>query len=319
MTEAPPPPSPAAAAPGPSRRLVQVLVVLASLGLLAWLLWRDADQLRQVRLEAPLWLVADPVLLVVNMWAVAKANQVLLRALDVRLQDGEAFALLTISRLGNLLGPLRAGAAARGAYLHKKHKVPLTHFLAQLGALQLIFMTLAAIAALAVSPWLAQGRVPSVPLLVAQLGLVAGSVVLLAWRPVLAGDGGGAVVRRVRLVLEGWEAVRRNRRLLLHSTVFVSLQLICGSLMFWCEFRAFGYALSLPGAIYINAAQTLEGALGITPAGLGIREALVAMSASAIGAPGGLPVAVSLLRRAIVLVTVGLLTPWATNRLAIFR
>lgn len=313
-----PPAAPEGAAPATRRRLLQAAAIGLTAALLGWLLWRDAAALAALELRAPLWLLLDPLLILANLWGLSKANQVLLRALEVELPDGESLALVTLSRLGNLLGPLKAGAAARGAYLVRRHRISLPDLLALLAALQVIYLALAAATALAVTPLVLRLDARSWPLLLAELGLLLGALVFFAWQPRVPASS-RPLVGRLRLLVEGWRRIQARRRLLALAAAWSGAQLLTGALMFCVEFRAFGHPLGLPEALYIHAALSLEGLLGLTPAGLGVREALVVLSAEAVGAPEGLPLAVALLRRAVVLGTLGLLAPWATRRLRLLR
>jgi uncharacterized membrane protein YbhN (UPF0104 family) len=116
--------------------------------------------------------------------------------------------------------------------------------------------------------------------------------------------GGGAVVATAGAAILVGGALALRRRLHDWRRVFVELLVIetgttlAAAFQFALAFAAIGQSVSIGAAITIASAQVLAAAIGVFPAGLGVREALAAGLAVSVQVPAAVAVAASAIERA---------------------
>ena len=110
-------------------------------------------------------------------------------------------------------------------------------------------------------------------------------------------------------MINGWHLIKNNKRLLFFIIVLSSLQILISAWMLQLQFHVFGIGISFMKVLFLTSISSLGIIIGITPAGLGIQEAITVFSALTLGISPVQSLSVALLGRAISFVVLFILGP----------
>lgn len=258
--------------------ILLVLVVLAILYLRENL--NEFSKLRFVSPEIILFLI---VLFIFGYFLIGIVTKKLLSPLGVYLGLFESFALSIVTGFYNLITPFRGGMASRAVYLKKKHNFSYTNFFSSLSASYVIIFFSAGIVGLISSSviYFEEGIFsPVISLIFA--GVSFGLLLIIIFSPRFD-EGKGWIFDKFAKVVNGWYLIRKDKKLVFFITIISILQLFLSSLMLYLEFYVFGIEISFIKTLFLSSIGLLGLVIAITPAGLGIQEAVAVFSASTIG------------------------------------
>lgn len=209
-------------------------------------------------------------------------NLFLYRGLGVPLTLNEGVGLAAVNTLANQL-PFAGGLIAKGVYLKRRYELTYTRFLSATLALYVCFVTANGIVGMVVLGYWALVDDVIVPSLLF-LGFLGMTIsVFLLWLPIEVRTIPGKWGRRLAQLLQGWQILSQNRLLLAQ---LIGLQLLMTLIIagrFWIAFHILSQDVTLAQCILFAAATILTRLVSIMPGGLGVREAIVAGVASALG------------------------------------
>ncbi|MCE5333883.1 MAG: flippase-like domain-containing protein, partial [Desulfobacteraceae bacterium] len=238
-------------------------------------------------------------------------NGYLLKALTVgfgiHLRFAEHFSISVVTSFGNLFLPMKGGAGLRAVYLKERYDFDYAYFLSSLAGTYLIAFNINALAGLAgLAVLRLNGGSFHIPAAAVFAAIFAGTFWAIIAPPASLPF---IPVRWLRLrleqVLEGWRIMRRSGKTVLSMCVLVVLNLLLTSWITWLEFSAFdmkdldGLDIGMLQAIVLTVVGVLSFLVSITPAGLGIREGFLMLSAELVRISPAHALTVSLLDRAI--------------------
>jgi uncharacterized membrane protein YbhN (UPF0104 family) len=235
-------------------------------------------------------------------------NYLFYRGLGVPLTFNEGIGLAAVNTLANQL-PFTGGMIAKGIYLKQRYKLAYTRFLSATLALFVCFVAANGLVGVTVLAYMTLFDTKTAPtLLLLGFGAMTASVLLL-WLRIDAGSVPGKWGQRLKQLMDGWQVLSQNLRLV---GELVSLQLLM-TLLFagrlWIVFHALSQDVTLAQCILFSSAAILTRLVSIAPGGLGIREALVASVASALGFDAGVSLVAVILDRLVetlVVITLGI-------------
>jgi uncharacterized membrane protein YbhN (UPF0104 family) len=262
---------------------------LISLAILATLLFVAAFYLRENRgmvlslLDvSPIWMLS----LIILRVAFLTTNGLFLREFaakfGVRLDMKEWFGLAIVTAMGNYLSPFSGGVFARAAYLKQRHGFPYTQFVMLLSANYLVAFWVVGVLGLFVSVgyireidsgWIVLLFFLTVTLLVPLLSV-------FPWSRVM---GVNRVSHTLNHALDGWLAIRRDKRFLSQLLFYTFLNVAFNAFSFWAAYKALNQEVPIVAALLVSLMAVFSLLINITPAGLGIQEATIALSSSLVG------------------------------------
>lgn len=207
----------------------------------------------------------------------------IMQIFDVRLSLFESTAIAVYSSIGNYLLPMAGGLGIRGLYLKQRHRLPYAFFLSSLGTTYVLGLGLSAlIGLLAVAALYIQHGIFNVivsgslaGILISSLGLGLLNVEIPRgrWKP----------LDKLADALHGWQLVRANLHLLMILIAIILLLLVNSWAALWIAFSALGIRLGFVSALLLAMLLELSIVIRVTPAGLGIREAVLVFSGTVLG------------------------------------
>jgi uncharacterized membrane protein YbhN (UPF0104 family) len=277
---------------------------LASVGLLAAMLvaavwfvrrhWDEFTTLTIVDLNA-LW----PMLALVPLTIVATGLQLrfLVRPFGVRLTVHEWYGLGVVTAFYNTMTPFRGGMLAKAAYLKHRHELALTGFLAMTAGTSVVNLCVAGVVGLA-GLALSLGRdVPGGTVLTLFFaGAAVSTLALMLFTPRLP-DSEQPLLARLARVSHGWHLIRSDRAVLAMIWLATGLQYLLTAAGIDLSFKLIGVPVRPETSLVLASLTSLSVLVGITPAGLGVTEAIAVFAGIAVGITPAQSLAAAVARR----------------------
>lgn len=209
---------------------------------------------------------------------------------EKRIKVKESFFLATVSRIGNYLLPMRAGAMFRATYLKKKYEFPYSNFLSTFYGYYVIFFLTNSLISIFILLFKYQldGKL-FLPLILFFSLVVIGMVILIFVRLpikkiVKKTDG---IIEKVFLFIDkfikGWDLIVKDRKdffnLILIAFGNISLNIIIVSI----EFMTIDKIPKILDVILYTAISGVSLLISITPGSLGIREGIFLITSQSLG------------------------------------
>ena len=293
----------------PNKKLLSVAVILILIAFALYYFINNLSDFKQLSLVSPWLLVVLAMLFVLNYCFIGIITNNLLRPFGVKLKGMEAFQLSIVTGFYNLITPFRGGMAARAIYLKNKHNFAYENFMATLAASYVLIFLVASIVGM-LSTWLiyTSSGVFSWFIFLIFLGLFIGMAGIVIIAPKLK-ERKNRWRNRIIQVINGWHLIRGNKRIIVITSVLSLFQLLVGTLMLYLQFRVFGINVPYSSTLFLATIGSLGIIIGITPAGLGIQEAITVFSALTIGIGTTEALSAALLGRVVSLAVLFVLGP----------
>lgn len=202
----------------------------------------------------------------------------------------EGYFLSIVSRIGNYLLPMRAGAIFRATYLKKKYDFEYTKFLSTLYGYYIVFFLINSLIAVFVLLYrYIDTRVLSFSLLIFFSAIVLGMLFLIfvrvSWGKYIKSTKGifPKIVSTVDRFITGWSLIVKDK---VHFLILLLLALgniFLNILVVYIEFFAIGKVMDVIGVILYTCVSGLSLLISVTPGSLGIREAAFLITSQSIG------------------------------------
>jgi uncharacterized membrane protein YbhN (UPF0104 family) len=280
------------------RQLLTMALFLAMLTVITLFLQSQPELLQSVSNLS----LCNALLLILLRLTIFASNGLFLREFakkfGVYLTFQEWFGLATITTMGNYITPFSGGLLARATYLKKRHNMPYAQFTSLLASNYLIMFWVTGVLGLLFlgfveQPWLMHWPIALL------FGIIVAGISLVFIFPELHITWDNRIGHLLTTVLEGWYLVRKDYTLLPRILFLTLLTIGLNGISFWLTYWALGLNISLPLALLLSMIAAFSIFANFTPGGLGIQEAMVAVSAAILGAGPGEGLLVVLLLRAI--------------------
>lgn len=264
----------------------KILSIILLLGLLAWLIYygvSNYELFKEISFENPWLLIVIAIIFLIGYIPGSLINYYTFLPLGLRLKALESYMLAIITGFYNLITPFRGGMAVRAVYLKRKYNFTYTNFLATLAASYVLIFFIAAILGLLgiLSIYLETGIINWV-FVTLFFGLFLTLLFVIAFSPKLSKTKHDWLNRFIE-VINGWNIISKNKKIIFAISIMSLLQILLSALSLFLQFKVFGIAISYGAAVFLAAMGCLSLIIGITPAGLGINEAIIVFSASTLG------------------------------------
>jgi len=219
----------------------------------------------------------------------------------------ECFGLSVVTAMGNYLTPFSGGMLLRASYMKRRHGFQFAKFVAILGANYLIYFWVISLLGVGVTAW--AWTAASVKVLLIFFLVVWVSISLLALLPVVKFPGSHWLIVSANVMFEGWELMKNDSGLLIQMVVLALANIILSVVSFWFACRALGFSVSFLAAAIVSLVAVFSVVVKVTPANLGVYEAMVCFAAPLVGLTVGEGLIAAILLRGVAIVPVFSLGP----------
>lgn len=202
----------------------------------------------------------------------------------------ESFFLATVSRIGNYLLPMRAGAVFRATYLRKKYEFPYSNFLSTFYGYYVIFFLTNSVIGIVVllSKYLIDNQL-FLPLIIFFSMVILGMLILIFVRLPLEKifkSKGGVIEKILNFInkfINGWDLIVKDRKEFLLLVSIALGNIFLNILVVLVEFNAIEKAPKILDAVLYTAISGMSLLISITPGSLGIREGVFLLTSQSLG------------------------------------
>lgn len=216
--------------------------------------------------------------------------KITLLAFDKKITTKEAFYLSTLSRIGNYLLPMRAGAIFRATYLKKKYNFEYSKFLSTLYGYYIMLFLLYSIFGVCslCFKWFLNEQLYVIlflffgGLLLAMLFLMFVRIPfdkIFKEKESMLGKIGNALMK----FMKSWDRIVKNRKLLIQLILITLANILINTVIIYFEFISLGLTVNILDLILYSSLSGVSLLVSLTPGSLGIREAVFLISSQSIG------------------------------------
>ncbi len=231
----------------------------------------------------------------------------------------ESTYVALISSVGNFFAPAGAGFAFRAAYLKKKHNFQYSDYIATLyGNYIIVFLVNSLFALLALYLLRSKSSSVFVTLVLVFGGIFCVSLLLSLVRipsKLLERDMRNKYVGKFAKILlqmlEGWNGIVANRKLMAKLTLLIAFNFVLSLLVAKLEVVALHLTISFPALLLFTVLGSLSLFVSVTPANLGVKEAIYLFSSSVIGFSAPQILSIALVDRGVLFIV--LVALWAVT------
>ena len=290
-----------------------VLIILVVLG--AYYLNKNIHEFKDLKLENWRYIFLIVPIFIFGYWLIGVVLDVLLRPFGIELNLKESFMISIVTGFYNLITPFRGGMVARGMYLKRRHNFAYTDFLATLAASYVIVFLISSFIGL-LSVYLIfmfYGTFNWIIFLIF-FGMFIGMLFIVIVAPRFSERKNNWINRFIR-VINGWHLIKNNKKVIFYVGILSVIQILLGALMVYLQFKVFGLDVGYLKSLFLTCIGSLGILIAITPANLGVAEAITVFSALTLGIGAAESLGVALLGRAISIIVLFILGPWFSWKL----
>ncbi len=216
-------------------------------------------------------------------------NYFFYQGVGVRLRCSEGVELAAVNTLANQL-PFAGGFVSKALYLKKKHNLDYTHFIGITLALYVCFFASNGVIGLGVLAYWSIFQHTSIPivLIIGFAGMTASVGIFFVPLPI--GWASKKWQRKLISVLNGWQVLKENTRLLAQVVIVQSFLTLSFAARLFLAFQSLSQNVTFGETILFASSTILTQLVSIAPGGLGVREFVVASVASVLGFDMGISV-----------------------------
>ncbi len=292
-----------------NKKIIGVLVLIVLIVLGGYYLWTNIEEFKDLRLENWGYIFVMIPLFILGYWLVGIVLDVLLRPFGVEMNLKESFMISIVTGFYNLITPFRGGMVARGMYLKKKHNFAYTDFLATLAASYVVVFLISSFIGL-LSSYLIFIYYAAFNWIIFLIfsGMFLGMLFIVVIAPRFP-EGKNRWINRFVRVINGWHLIKNNKKVIFYVGVLSVVQILIGALMLYLQFKVFGFDVSYLKSLFLTCIGGLGILIAITPANLGVAEAITVFSALTLGISATESLGVALLGRAVSIIVLFILGP----------
>ncbi len=219
----------------------------------------------------------------------------------------ESIYVSTISSVGNFFAPAGSGFGFRAVYLKKKHGLSYSNFIATLyGNYLIIFLVNSFFALLALYLLRNSGGRGYFVLVVLFSAMFVFSLLLSLVRlPLVQKETSGrnrhlnSITKALTNMVSGWNRIITDKKLLRRLILITAFNFLMSLAVAKLEINALHFTVSFPALILFSVLGSLSLFVNITPANLGVKEAIYLFSSSVIGLSAPQILSVALIDRGV--------------------
>lgn len=291
------------------KRIFQILALSILTIWFAVYFYQNIEEFRHLKIVNIAYLIPLCLLSILFLITNGLVLKYLLEPFKVRLEFKEWFGLSVINTMGNYLTPFRGGAVAKAVYLKTKHQFSYSYFLSTLAGVYIIVFLVNSFVGIFTMLALYQfSGIFNVLIFIIFLSIFLSLLTIIIFSPSFK-ETKYPFLNKFINVLNGWHLIKNNKKVITVIGLISLINVAIMVLMMFLEFRVFGLEISFLSVLFLSIVSTLGLFVSITPGALGIKEAIVAFTATVINIPVSQVLAVSILDRAIGLVIIFILGP----------
>ena len=292
-----------------SRKFFGITVLVLLVALAIYYLKSNISEFSELRIVNAWYILPLIFLFILSYWFIGFVLKILLNPFGADLTLKESFMISIVTGFYNLITPFRGGMVARGVYLKKKHNFSYTNFFATLAASYIIIFLISSFIGL-ISVYLIfiiYGVFNLIIFFIFTL-MFFGMLIIVLIAPELS-ERKNKLINKLTKIINGWHLVKTKKKVVLWVGFISAIQILLGAFMLYLQFKVFGFEISYLKSLFLSCIGNLGILIAITPANLGISEAITVFSALTLRITPAESLSAALLGRVVSFVVLFILGP----------
>ena len=297
------------------RKIISFIVLMAILIIAIIFIKNNLNEFSKIPSISPIYIIPLIILTIFTLSINGLRIKLFGDYYNIKLSINEWFGLSAITTMGNHMTPFRGGVAARAFYMKRIHNFSYTSFLTTIAASYVlrffIYGLLGVILSLII---LRYYNFYNNILFLSLVLLTFISLLSIIVFPIFR-QTKNKFLNRILKILDEWNIMRKNYNFLFKILLLDLGLWVVRSLKLFFVFKAFSFDIPFIFILLISVLSIISVFISLTPAGLGVVEAVVAFSAEVVGIGfvGGLYAGV--LDRVVTVIIIFILGPIFSYRL----
>ncbi len=294
---------------------ISFILFLVIASLIVYYVSKNIDDFKKILDINPMQLIVLICLFLIFIFNNGLVIKYLLEPFKIRLRVLEALGLSVVTTFYNLISPVRGGTFVRALYLKKRHKFPDTNFVATVSGIYIINFFVGCLFGLfsLVIIHVYYGFFSQAlfwALLISSIFLLA----IILFSPSIK-ETKNYFLNLFIKAINGWHIIRKNKRVVFITSSFTLVQLVIYAAIIAIVYNTLDVSVNAIKSLFLSSMAYLSGFITITPAALGVTEAVSVFSALIISITPSQALSAAILIRVISSAIVVLLGPLFSYRL----
>lgn len=271
------------------KNIISILLTVLVLILFGIYLYRNPQILISIQ-EINLWyLIVISVLFLIIFFIEGLFIKLTLHAFDKNIDTKESYFLSTVSRIGNYLLPMRAGAVFRAMYLKKIHKFEYSKFLSTLYAYYiLLFLIYSVLALLALGIKYIDTYIYFPIVTIFFVILFIATVLVIVFRKFeVKNMSKNKYIQKILTVLNkfisSWDNIVKRKDIFINLILLTTGNILINWVIYIVEFHSLNININILDTLLYTCLSGVSLLISITPGSLGLREAVFLFTSESIG------------------------------------
>lgn len=291
------------------KKFLSIFILIALIIWLITYLYLHSNDFKSLSLISPWLIIVLIVLFIANYFIIGLATKTLLKPLYIELGFIESTQIAFMTGFYNLITPFKGGFAARAVYLNKKHSSSYTDFVAATSANYIMsFLAAGIIGILSVSIIFLYKFTFNLPVLLIFIATTFICLILVYFYKLIPFTK-YSIANYFIAIINSYYIIRKNKQAVGYTFILSFVQIIIGAVMLMIQFRIFNVPLNFIEAIFLSSIGMIGLVIAITPAGIGISEAITVFASLIIGISPVSSLSAALLGRVVSIIVLFALGP----------
>ncbi|MFH1317868.1 MAG: lysylphosphatidylglycerol synthase domain-containing protein, partial [Candidatus Omnitrophota bacterium] len=294
---------------GLTKKLLSITILTIILSSFTYYIYSHWADFTQIKISRPLLIIP----LVIIAFLPSITNGLIIKYLvapfNLKLGFKEWFGLSVITTFYNTIFPFRGGLIAKATYLKEKYSFPFFNYVAMMAGIYVISFLVAGFFGLVSLLFIYLFyRIFNSLILIVFVSVFLASFFIVLFSPKLP-ETKNSFLNKIIKVANGWHLIKGNRKIIFVSFAVEVVQILISVFSTTLLYRIFNIDISFVKALFLISIGKMFIFTGITPAGLGISEAIAVFSALVIGIRPAESLSAATLNRIIGTVVIFILGP----------
>ncbi|MCD4759910.1 flippase-like domain-containing protein [archaeon] len=297
-----------------TKKLISTVIIITTLALAFFFIKNNISDFKQLTIENPLLILARAILVIATMIILGLINKTLLKPLEVKINLLESTKISIVNSFYNLITPFRGGIAARAIYLKRKYNLKYTKFLGLVATSTLLVVLISSILGIiaTILIYLKENIFnPIIPIIFIATLIITLTVAIIS--PTIK-ETKYSLINNIIRIINSFSQINKNKFFLI-AAILTTIQILIAAYATQLTFAIFGIEISFVKTLFLSAIGGISLIISLTPANLGVSEAIMVFSAQTIGISTVEALSVAILGRLIQFVVLFTLGPIVSYKL----
>lgn len=268
---------------------ISIILTVIVLILFGVYLYRNPQILTAFQNINPVYVILIAILFLLVFFLEALFIKLTLKAFDKSIDTKESYYLSTISRIGNYLLPMRAGAVFRAMYLKKMYQFEYSKFLSTLYAYYILLFLMYAVLALISLGFKYINTGTYFPIVtIFFIALFIGTLLVIIFRKInIEKISKNKYLQKILTVLNkfilSWDNIVKKEKIFFYLILITAGNILVNWTVNIVEFISLGLKTDLLDTLLYTCLSGVSLLISITPGSLGLREAVFLFTSESIG------------------------------------